>query len=588
VNWRTSSQRSWLLAFTISLITALAIISPFCWKGTASGHDFSFHAASWMDAAAQWRDGILLPRWTEGANHGFGEPRFIFYPPLSWTLGAALSFLVPWIYVPAVFIVLTQTLAGLAAFALGRRLFALPGALLCAAVYSANPYALLIVYMRSDFAEQLAMVFFPLMLLATLRLMGSLGNPAGSTLRNVAFLSIVYAAAWLCNAPAAVLASYSLAALFVSSAITSRSWRPLLQGGASVALGLGLAGFYLAPAIHEQKWVNITQALASGLQPSQNFLYAVIADAEHNAFNRIASSTAVLVIALTAIFAAMTYPRDSKEHVHRVSKPVWTMLAILLAISAFLMLRVSNILWIALPKLRFVQFPWRWMSILAVPFACLFAAAMSRSKMRWYWSALGTAALAVLLAGTATWMVRHTWWDTEDIPELLEAIQNDEGFEGVDEYDPAGDDHSDLPEKYPRMKLLHVAPSSSVVSGARVHVERWSAEQKEMRVASREPARLALRLLNYPGWRVEVNDNVIAPERMEGSGQIIVPLASGQSHIVVHFVRTNDRTVGAVVTVLSILILVILLVTRPRDTRRIAVSGDLPWDAERPAPARCR
>jgi len=552
----SNNVRDWLLALVVSLGTALLIVFPFFWRGNASGHDIAFHASSWLDAAGQWKQGIIYPRWCEWANYGFGEPRFIFYPPLSWMLGAALSLLLPGNAIPGVFIVLVQTAAGISMFALARRFFSSGAAIFSSACYAATPYALLIIYLRSDFAELLAWAFLPALFLAAVLLSGLIENRWRSWSRVLAVFALLFAAIWFSNAPAGVMTSYSMALVFAWAALARKSLRPLWRGAAGLGLGFGLASFYLVPAAYEQRWVNITQALASGLQPSQNFLFKQINDPEHNLFNWIASSLAVLLIVMAGIAALMAEKSTQEGTAARERKELWRVLLLLGAAATILMFRPTAIFWEHLPKLRFVQFPWRWMGILAVPYAFFGAAAMARRRVGWIW---GVSVLLVS-AGTATFLVQKAWWDSDDIPSLQDAIASGQGFEGTDEYDPATDDRYNLPQKAPRFDVLPADEAGGAPPKAKIEIQRWTAEEKIVAVDSASAARVALRLLKYPAWRAEISHKgKTSPAEVEDSNQVIVAVPAGHSVIRVRFTRTPDRTVGAILSLTVALILLILV-----------------------------
>src|SRR5258706_8270675 len=131
--------------------------------GTVSGRDFPFHLASWMDVARQWHEGTIYPQWAELANWRLGEPGFVFYPPGSWTLGAALGSLLPWKTVPILFVWLVLIGAGLSMFLFARESMPRQQAAFAAMFFAANPYHLLLFFYRRDFAGLLPRAFFPLL-----------------------------------------------------------------------------------------------------------------------------------------------------------------------------------------------------------------------------------------------------------------------------------------------------------------------------------------------------------------------------------------------------------------------------------------
>jgi hypothetical protein len=200
--------------------------------------------------------------------------------------------------------------------------------------------------------------------------------------------------------------------------------------------------------------------------------------------------------------------------------------------------------------MRFVQFPWRWMSIVAVVCSCFLAAAIERRR-GWLWFVL----VAVLSFPLGYFLTPHTGWDPDEMSTQLAAIKSDAGYEGVDEYDPLGDDHLDLPKHAPLAKIL---PGSSRNShgkppNAKLQIEIWRTDNHKVFVESLGPALVALRLLNYPVWQVTVNGKTVAPEKPDDLDQMLVPIEAGKSEIQVRFVRTNDQTAGIALSVLSLL-----------------------------------
>jgi hypothetical protein len=522
--------------------TALALLAPTFFLGIPSGHDFEFHVNSWMEVLSQWRLGIVYPRWAALAHFGYGEARYIFYPPVSWMLGAALGSFLPWKIVPGVFEWIALTLSGCSMFWLARRFLPRRDATLAAALYAANPYYIVLVYWRSDFAELLVGALLPLLVLVIL--CGEKDDRSALLPSNLIVpLSLIVAAAWLTNIPAAVMLTYSLGLLLAVVAILHRSPRPLAAGALALLLGLALAAFYVVPVLHEQNWVEIAQVLSPGVRPQDNFLFTSLNNPDHDRFNLLISLLSVVEIILLAFF--WFWSRAWRFR----TRELWWLLTVWSAASASLLFSFSVLLYRFLPELRYVQLPLRWLLCLNVGFSLL----ATMASQRWLVRAL--ACLVMLAALIFVWhRVQPPWWDDAgDIAEMQDNQETGAGYEGIDEYVPSGIDVYEIKKEARRV----VFDGSGSV---RIHITEWAPELKSFSANVSQPGKLVLRLFGYPAWRVEVNDRQVKTGMLKITGQMVIPVEPGDNHVRVVFIQTRDRQVAGWISLgTGILILGIML-----------------------------
>lgn len=569
-------------------LAALAASLPLVLRGASCGHDFDFHLVSWIDAMHSWRQGILYPRWAPSPNYGAGEPRFIFYPPLTWMAGALLRFLVPWKIVPAAFTFLVFLAAGLSTRALARHILSAAPATLAGCVAIFSGYTLFTAYERSAFGELTGSFWMPLLLLFLLR------EPEPSRLGwrrafdgSAALLALALAGAWLSDAPLGLIASYTLSAIALVAALLRRSVVPIQRAATAAVLGLGLAAIYLVPADVEQPWVAIHQATDDpGYLIENNWIFAHHSDADlhdHDLelFKVSVIGTSMLFVAIlcSAIQIGLTTQDERRRW--------WLVLACIPVAVLFLQLPISHPVWNLLPRLRYLQFPWRWLVTLEAPMAIFFAAAVWRFGPGFRRALLITCACAALFysAASCAGLLFYQNCDEDDaVSGILAAYSAGDGFEGTDEYAPPGVDNSIAPLGLP-IACLSSSPATVLGKGSGDVPPSWDPDQhscdatydsnhpsylagQDLRIHGVTPhaGYLILRIRRYPAWQIRVNDVLQQNLPLRNDGLIAVPVPQGSFALAVDWTTTRDVLAGRGLSAVSLLLLAGLGFIERRNT----------------------
>jgi Dolichyl-phosphate-mannose-protein mannosyltransferase len=286
-NTTLSSRLSILLtridvyAIVLAVLTLL-VLGPMMQTGYFWGaHDARHSVYFLFEFDRVFQDGVWYPRWFPDMTYGYGYPLFNIYGPLPFYVGE-LFHLLGADLVTAVKLVfgLAWILSGLAMYGLVHRLFSSrPAAFVSGLAYVFMPYHLVDAYVRAAMEESVGLVFLPLTLWAFYE---CIEKPRP---RAVLFVAFTYAGMLFAHPGIAlffspVLGIWILVLLF-------RKWRAadatgghrLLQlirhglpSAAGLLLGLGLTGVFLLPLATEYKYINVAQWTADYYNYSEHFV----------------------------------------------------------------------------------------------------------------------------------------------------------------------------------------------------------------------------------------------------------------------------------------------------------------------------
>ena len=424
----------------VILAAAGLAVWPLVKMGPSCGPDFYFHFVSWIEAQRSILEGILYPHWASGPNFGAGEPRFVFYPPLTWMTGAYLGLIVPWRAVSVVLVYLLLAATGLANRALARQMLADGPATLagCASIFIGN--MLVDGYLRGDYGELAGGFWIPMLLLFQLHRSTPSATLLQRSLARVVPLSLVVAGIWLTNGPLGIMASYLLIATAVVSAALAKSWAPIARAALSAILGGALAALYLLPAIWERDWADFGAAVSDREYVIENgWLFGHHADpgwVRYDTSLDIHSWVAVAMFGISAAAVGLAWKRGKLT----AERAWWIPLALIPVAVLLMQVRVSEPLWNWLPALRYLQFPWRWLVVMNAPLAVFFAAAIWVNSLRGRITIAATCAILFFVITGSTLGI--CFQDCNNLVAAIPLVEQSEGIRGKPEYAPPGIRHA--------------------------------------------------------------------------------------------------------------------------------------------------
>lgn len=504
------------------------------------------------------KTGQIPCRWIPDGGAGYGYPLFNYYPPLPYIVGETFHLLgLSLIDSVKLLFILGFLGAAFSMYFLVSVLWGKGAGFVSAIFYLYAPYRAVDSYVRGALGEFWALSLVPFLLLGVYLIIARKKWGEVIVVITLAALMLTHLLTVLMLLPFLVV--WGVYWLF-----KTKNYRSILSLIKASLFGLGISAFFWLPALAEKNLVTIntiTQgyfdfkghfATLNQLFLSRFWGYGASLFGRSDMSFQIGHLQWIIP---TVVMGIALLLRKKKI----ISDPFFYFSVILGFLYAFLAHNKSTPIWLALPFMAFLQFPWRFVGLSVLSFSVALGTVRIKSK---FMLVLMTVSVILLNVG---YFKEDIWYpamtDTEKLSPQGITRQN---IAGLKDYWPVSG--TAFPAKQaPSVPTFTSGKGLIVSSEIGTNVGRYTIEVNR-------PSTLEFPVVYFPNWKAfdQVTGEEIPIKISQPLGLIAFDLPRGQSQVVLKLFDTPIRRYANLITLVS---LVLFAVSQFSPHRRGLING---------------
>lgn len=551
-------KKFWFLILSFLIIFLIfPSIKPLLKADFFPMHDFT-HVARLVELDQAIKDDHFPPRWSRDLGWGYGMPLFHFYAPLPYYL-AEVFHLVGFSYLVSIKLVfgLSFFVAFAGMYLFSKKFWGRRGSFLSALAFVYSPYRALDFYVRGALGELFSISLIPWVLWGITELVDKKNKKSFS-------LSSLFFGLFLLSHTILNLISVPMFLLFSLFYVRlNKSFiKKLIRVIKGLLAGVGVASFFLLPAFLEKKYAQIGRLTSGFSYYGHHFLFlrqffsgrwsyggSIPGPNDDMAFFL---GGIQLILAGLGTSGTLIYFLKKAKAGKRESMAVFSLTFII--VLAFISTNHSKPIWDAIPLMAFIQFPWRFNSLIIVFLSFLAGGAVDYMGKRIQSLALVFLIFAgfLLIKTNLNYFQPQIYSDPQGLYYADKKLIQKQMSGIIPDY---------LPIWVKNWPQVPPGASYQIISGSsQINLLEDKTQKLVFQASTEKAAKIQVNRFYFPGWHVFVNGEKTEINYDNSFGLISFDLPDGDAKVEVALRKTPLQTASEIISFFSIIILLFVYV----------------------------